>query len=160
MQPSIRDDSTLLARWALENSEQAFTEIVRNYERLVLGAALRRTGNVELARDVAQQVFATLATKARLLIGRASIAGWLYHAASNIAARTAQSERRRKARQQYVAERETDERPDMHWPLVEEALAAIGATDRESLIMHFFEDLAYPEIAAVLGIQEAAAISG
>ena len=156
-EPSIRDDSTLLARWALENSEQAFAEIVRNYERLVLGAALRRTGNVELARDVAQQVFTTLASKARLLMGRPSIAGWLYRAASHIAARTAQSERRWQARQQSLGEPETQEPSQGHWPLVEEALAAIGATDRESLVLHYFQDLAYAEIAAVLGIQETAA---
>src|SRR6476660_4720795 len=114
---SIRDDSTLLARWALENSEQAFAEIVRNYERLVLGAALRRTGNMELARDVAQQVFATLAAKARLLLGRTSIAGWLYQAASHIAARAAQSERRRQAHQQRLREPDTHESSDTHWPL-------------------------------------------
>ena len=40
-EPSIRDDSTLLARWAREGNEEAFAEIVRHYQRLVLGVALR-----------------------------------------------------------------------------------------------------------------------
>jgi RNA polymerase sigma factor (sigma-70 family) len=157
MQASISDDSTLLARWALEHSEQAFAELVRQYERLVLAAALRRTGDAELARDVAQQVFATLAAKARLLIGRRNIAGWLYQAASYIAARTVQAERRRQARQQCLSEPAAHTAPDAHWPLLEEALGAIGAADRESLVLHYFQDLAYPQIAAALGIREAAA---
>jgi hypothetical protein len=51
---ATRDDSKLLARWAREGSEDAFAEIVNHYQRLVLGAAHRRTGDPELARDVAQ----------------------------------------------------------------------------------------------------------
>ena len=40
---------------------------------------------------------------------------------------------------------------------IEEALAAIGVREREALVLHYFQDLAYPEIAAGLGIKEAAA---
>ena len=157
VEPASHDDSRLLARWALEGSEEAFAEIVRNYQRLVLGAALRRTGDAELARDVAQQVFATLAAKARSLTGRPNLAGWLYQATSYIAARAAQAERQRRERQQNFGEPAAGEPHDTQWPLVEEALGALSATDRESLVLHYFQDLAYPEIAATLGIRETAA---
>ena len=95
-EPSIHDDSALLGRWALDGNQDAFTEIVQQYQGLVLGAALRRTGDAELAREVAQQVFATLAAKARTLLGRANVAGWLYQTASHIGARAAQAEMRRR----------------------------------------------------------------
>ncbi|HEX5176838.1 MAG TPA: sigma factor, partial [Chthoniobacteraceae bacterium] len=101
---ALRDDSILLLRWVRDGSEEAFAELVHGYERLVLGAALRRTGDAELARDVAQQVFATLATKARLLIGRKNLAGWLYCAASHIAARAAQRETRLRRKQEALGE--------------------------------------------------------
>ncbi|HEX5176049.1 MAG TPA: sigma factor-like helix-turn-helix DNA-binding protein, partial [Chthoniobacteraceae bacterium] len=48
-------------------------------------------------------------------------------------------------------------RAPQQWPLVEEALAALAAKERESLILHYFQDLSYPQIAALLGIEEAAA---
>jgi len=128
-EPSIRDDSTLLSRWALEGNEAAFAELVRQYQRLVLGVAMRRTGDAELARDVAQKVFATLAAKARSLLGRTNIGGWLYHAASHIGARAAQAAMRRRA----AHERSASAVPPVagsnnaQWPLVEEALARLGA---------------------------------
>ena len=82
---STQSDSALLESWCERRSESAFAELVRKYERLVTGAAMRRAGDMEVARDVAQQVFAMLAAKARLLDGRTSIAGWLYYAATHMA---------------------------------------------------------------------------
>ncbi len=153
---SIRDDSALLARWAREGNEDAFAEIVRQYQRLVLGVALRRTGDAEMARDVAQQVFATLAAKACMLLGRTNVAGWLYQAASHIGARAMQAETRRRGAHERLA-KEPRDAGDAQWPLVEDALARLGEGERESLVLHFFQDLSYPEMARVLSIEEAAA---
>jgi RNA polymerase sigma factor (sigma-70 family) len=155
---ALRDDSTLLLRWVRDGSEEAFAELVRGYERLVLAAALRRTGDAELARDVAQQVFATLAAKARLLTGRKNLAGWLYCAANHIAMRAACREARLRRKQEALGESvDTHPRTAAEWPLIEEALAALAAKERESLILHYFQDLSYPQIATLLGIEEAAA---
>ncbi len=156
-EPSIRDDSALLSQWAREGNEDAFAEIVRNYQRLVLGAALRRTGDAELARDVAQQVFATLAAKARTLLGRTNVAGWLYQAASHIGARAAQAEMRRRGAHERSGKEPPISPSEAHWPLVEDALARLGESERESLVLHFFQDLSYPEMAHALSIEEAAA---
>ena len=163
-EPSIheRDDSALLADWALTGREEAFAELVGQYQRLVMGSALRRTGNVELARDVAQQVFATLAAKARLLMGRQNIAGWLYHAASHFGARAALSERRRTAAHGRVMEEETalvgeGSQEEEMWPVVEEAIASLGTAERDSIVLHYLQDLSYSEMASTLGIGEPAA---
>jgi hypothetical protein len=43
------------------------------------------------------------------------------------------------------------------WPQVEEAITSLKTTDRESLVLHYFQDLSYPEMAAIVGIGEPAA---
>lgn len=158
-EPSIRDDSALLASWAQEGNEDAFAQIVRQYERLVLGAAWRRTGDAELARDVAQQVFATLGAKARTLLGRRNVAGWLYQAASHIGARAAQAETRRLVAHERAASAAPSlaDAPETPWPHVEDALARLRDGEREALVLHYFQDLTYPEMAGALRIEEAAA---
>ena len=150
------DDSALLALWVKERRQDAFAQLVATYQQMVVGAALRRTGDVEAARDVAQQVFSTLAVKAPWLAGRTSIAGWLYVVASHVAMRAARSEMRRRA----AMERFAGEKPQaetMAWDKVEDALAALGETDREAIVLHYFQDLGYAEMAARLQIAEPAA---
>ena len=97
------DDSSLLEGWADEQSDPAFAVLVAKYRSLVFGAALRRAGQPELARDVSQQVFSLVASRARLLVGHANIAGWLYRTATQIAARTLRGENRRRARHERAA---------------------------------------------------------
>jgi len=46
-----------------------------------MSVCLRVTGSPSDAEDAAQAVFPTLAQKAEMLRGRASLGGWLYHVA-------------------------------------------------------------------------------
>src|SRR5262249_32972460 len=78
---SLLSDAELLARYLREDCEASFAAIVAQHQSMVVGTALRRTGDLELARDVAQQVFALLARKAAWLTERDSLAGWLYRSA-------------------------------------------------------------------------------
>lgn len=157
-------DAELLQQYEKEQSEAAFGALVTRYQAMVLGAAFRRTGNLELAREVAQEVFATLARKARFLTGRASVGGWLHQAAIYQASRTLQSEVRRHARQEhFVRELPTAVAPVFggstgsdQLAIVDEALGLLSAADREVIVLHYFQDLSYPEMSKVLGANEAA----
>ncbi|MHA3771354.1 sigma-70 family RNA polymerase sigma factor [Verrucomicrobiota bacterium sgz303538] len=157
-------DAELLQNYEKGSSESAFTALVERYQTMVLGTALRKTGNLELAREIAQEVFAALARKARFLNTRASIGGWLHQATIYQAARTLQSEARRHARHERFAE----EAPQVSMPVassgtasdhlavIDEALGLLSAADREVIVLHYFQDLSYPEIAKVLGVNEPA----
>ncbi len=154
-------DSLLLRHYVVDGSEAAFGELVRRYQSLVLGAAFRRAADLELARDVAQQVFAVLARKANLLAGRESIAGWLHQATMYETSRILQSETRRSARNQIFGfdqpEFSTDS-PDGEntWAILDEAIDCLPFADREAVAMHFFQELSYSEMAAILSLKEAA----
>jgi RNA polymerase sigma factor (sigma-70 family) len=149
-------DADLLSRYLREGDEGAFSSLVQMHERMVIGTAWRYTGDSELARDVAQQVFATLAAKAALLAGRKSLAGWLHIAATHLAARTRAAEAARRNRQEQVAVHSAERANEDAGMVLEEALSSLGSAEREVLILHYFEDRSYAEMAAALGMQEAA----
>lgn len=157
MQTSPTTDSDLLARYMQAGDEGAFTALVRTHERLVIGTATRITGNVEAARDVAQQVFATLARKAWLLTGRTSLVGWLHHAARHLALKAVRGERARQRRHEQVASENPSVPQSDIWPTLEEALAALPDKEREAVVMHHLQDCSYAEMAIALGLTEAAA---
>ncbi len=156
MNRSPPTDADLLSRYMLAGDERAFAALVRAHERLVIGTAARITGNAELARDVAQQVFATLAQKAWMLTDRTSLAGWLHHAARHIALRTARSESARQRRHELVAAEDSTAPESDVWPMLEEALAALPDAEREAVVMHHLQDRSYAEMAAALGLTEPA----
>ena len=150
-------DAHLLSRYMQAGDEAAFAALVRAHERLVIGTAARITGNAESARDVAQQVFATLAQKAWLLTDRTSLAGWLHHAARHIALRMVRSESARQRRHQQIT-LESPAAPESDvWPMLEEALAVLPDGEREAVVMHYLQDRSYSEMATALGLTEAAA---
>ncbi len=150
-------DADLLARYLQAGDEGAFAALVRTHERLVIGTAARVTGDLELARDVAQQVFATLAQKAWLLADRASLAGWLHHAARHVALRAVRGEAARQRRHEQTAGEGAAARDSDAWPVLEDSLAALHEPEREAVVMHYLQDRSYPEMAAALGVTEAAA---
>ena len=63
----MTSDLDLLRQFARENSQGAFTEIVRRHVNLVYSAALRQVRSPQLAEEIAQSVFADLARDASKL---------------------------------------------------------------------------------------------
>jgi RNA polymerase sigma factor (sigma-70 family) len=157
MHTSPPTDADLLSRYMQTGDEGAFAALVRMHERLVIGTAARVTGDAELARDVAQQVFATLAQKAWLLTDRTSLAGWLHHASRHVALRAVRGETARQRRHELTAKENSVARESDVWPVLEDALSALLEAEREAVVMHYLQDRSYPEMAAALGVSEAAA---
>lgn len=152
----LTSDSELLTRFVRQHDESAFAQLVRQYQPLVIGAALRRTGNLECAREVAQTVFITLARRASLLLDHRRLAGWLYQAASYQGARVWQAEQRRQRREEVAAIHEPCEEDHARWEELETALQALSSSEREAILLHYFQDRSYAEMAADLGLNEAA----
>src|ERR1051325_6962452 len=91
------ENAQVLARYAKDGSEVAFTELVRRYLNLVYSAALRQVGgDCHRAEEIAQVVFADLARKASGLSRHSALIGWLYTSTHYAARNLARSERRRR----------------------------------------------------------------
>lgn len=156
------DDATLLRRYSREHSEEAFAELVRRHVDLVYSAALRHVGgSVHRAQDVTQAVFTDLARKAGALGGRSSIAGWLYLSAHHAAAQLRRTEQRREAREQeahLMNEHAGSPLAGVDWeklqPVLDESIRQLNETDREAVLLRFFEQRPFAEIGAALKLNE------
>jgi RNA polymerase sigma factor (sigma-70 family) len=163
-------DSELLRRFAKTNSEDAFAELVKRYVNLVYSAALRQVnGDAHLAQDVAQTVFTDLAHKVDSLSRRETLTGWLYTSAHFAAAKIVRTENRRRDREEkFMREPIHETVPDpgfaeagADWqklrPTLDDVMHELKETDREAILLRYFENRQFAEVGAKLGLNENAA---
>ncbi|MEO7413510.1 MAG: sigma-70 family RNA polymerase sigma factor [Opitutaceae bacterium] len=158
------EDVELLRRYAEERSEEAFTLLVQRRVNLVYSVALRQVGgDVQLAEDITQRVFADLARKASSLVNHAVLSGWLYRSAQFAATDVVRAQRRRRVREQEAEIMNETSSPDApaDWeklrPLLDQVLGELDADDRDALALRFFEERSYAEVGAAIRLTEDAA---
>jgi uncharacterized protein (TIGR03435 family) len=157
------NDMDLVREFARDNSEAAFTELVRRHLNLVYSVARRCTGNDGDAHDVTQAVFIILARKAAGLREKTLLTGWLYETTRFAAARLLRTNARRHTREQeaYMQSTLTEADTAAVWeqlsPHLEAAMSKLAERDRALLVLRFYENKSGPETAALLGIRENAA---
>jgi RNA polymerase sigma factor (sigma-70 family) len=156
------DDHELLAEFASSNSETAFATLVSRYVNLVYSTAVRVTDNAHHAEEITQAVFIILARKAGSLSPRVVLSGWLYQVARFTAANFLKGENRRQRREQeaYMQSILNEPAPTV-WkdiaPLLDEAMGRLGETDRNVVVLRYFENKSAAEVAAKLDLTEDAA---
>ena len=153
-------DAVLLEQFAKNESEEAFTEIVRRHIGLVHSVAFRQTNNSQHAEEITQAVFIILARKASSLGRKTILSGWLYHTARLTAANFQRAEFRRARREQEVFMQSSphDDQIESAWqdlgPLLEEAMSKLRTTDRDAIVLRFFENKSLREVGTAMGLEE------
>lgn len=155
-------DTDLLSRYAHEGDEVAFRSFVSRYVDLVHSAALRQVnGDAHLAADVTQIVFTDVARKARALSGHQALAGWLFTSTRYAAAKLVRQEQRRRGRElkaQHDEELAMNDDLGLDWnrvrAVLDDALANLGTTDREAIILRYFQCLGFSEIGHRLNVSD------
>jgi RNA polymerase sigma factor (sigma-70 family) len=156
-------DPELLRRFAKTNSQDAFAELVKRHVNLVYSAALRQMNGDEFsAKDVAQTVFSDLARKANSLSRRENLTGWLYTSVHFTAAKIVRTENRRRDREEkFMREPIHETAPDADWeklrPTLDDAMHELKESDREAVLLRYFENRQFAEVGAKLGLNENAA---
>ena len=166
------NDHDLLAEFARSGSEVAFATLTARHVNLVYSAALRFCGDAQHCEEITQAVFIILARKAGKLSPRVVLSGWLYQTARLTAANLVKGEIRRQRREQEAYMQSTLNETDLSrqsgaaadaaaWqqlaPLLDEAMGRLGETDRNAVVLRFFENKTAAEVAAALKLTEAAA---
>jgi RNA polymerase sigma factor (sigma-70 family) len=156
-------DQQLLHDYTGHRSETAFAELVRRHVDFVYSAALRMVRDAHLAEDVTQGVFVALAQNARQLTERPLLSGWLHRTAQNLAANAVRSDVRRRVREQEAATMNEllSSAPDASWehiaPQLDAALGELSESDRDALLLRYFECKSAKEMAQILGLSDEAA---
>jgi RNA polymerase sigma factor (sigma-70 family) len=159
----MSDDRQLLRQYITDKSEAAFGELVARHVNLVYSAALRRVGgDAHLAQDVSQLVFTDLARKAGSLPANVVLPGWLYRASGYAAAQLMRTNQRRQRREEEaIAMNALESNPLPDWeairPVLDEALDGLSQSDRDALVLRFFEQRSLAEVGSALGSNEDAA---
>ena len=155
-------DRELLRRYVQQGSEDAFTEIVHRHLNLVYGAALRQLcGNVSLAQDVTQAVFTALAVKASASPGISHLSAWLYTTTRFTVSYTVRTERRRQDREQkaqtmhaILTEPASQKVLEVPPELFDAALEGLDDSDREAILLRFFEGQSFSAIGLTMQLSE------
>lgn len=158
------DDTELLRDYVENSSEPAFARLVDLHVDLVYSAALRRMGgDHHRAQEVTQMVFTDLARKASRLKTHPLLAGWLHQSTRWAAASLRRAEQRR-ANHEKAAALDFDpahSSPADDWvrlaPLLDQALDTLNDSDREAVLLRFFNNRPFAEIGQKLGLNENAA---
>ena len=161
-------DFELLRRY-LEGSQGAFTELVGRHMDLVHTAAMRQLRDPHLAEDVSQRVFLILAKKARAVRRERSLGAWLYNATRYACLDALKQRDRRRRHERKAAEmatRENRERgsargENTDWdnvePMLDAAMSGLSGTDRQLLVMRYWESRTTDEVAGTLNVSSDAA---
>jgi len=154
------DDNVLLRQFLDGASESAFEALVRQHAGMVYSVALRKTGDLNQAEDITQQVFTILAQKAASVAKYRSLAAWLHRVACYCAGKYIRDQARRRMREQEIVLMDTTNE-NFKWDrlalILDEELDSLPEHDRHALLLRFFEKKGIREVGDALGISEEAA---
>lgn len=154
-------DLDLLAQYARDNRQEAFSALLDRHLKLVYSAALRQVRSPELAQEVAQSVFADLACSAGKLEPKTVLTAWLYQVTRRTAIDVVRRESRRQLREKLAFDMTTLSSSPSEWtaiePLLDEAMESLDPPDRTAILLRYFEDKSLREVGETLGTSEDAA---
>jgi RNA polymerase sigma-70 factor (ECF subfamily) len=166
----MSDDVELIAA-ALGGQREAFADLVRKYQRRVLGTALHITGNHSDADDVAQESFVKAYRHLRDFDGRSDLFTWLHRITVNTALNHLRGHRRVDRLAHAGEEAGKGARPERaggdhqrtprEWLEVGERfrrvfqeIAELSPVLRVTLVLATVEQLPYKQIAGIMDVPE------
>lgn len=146
----------------LDGDQHAFRCLFNRYAPQLHRAALRRGLSADDAADVVQQAFVHLHQGRRDFKPDSALRPWLYTIAFNIMrdyGRRRFSQRRLRERLAREPSVEATKEPTSvcsQPTVMQKALNRLSNAQREVLVLHYFEELSFKEIAGILGGKEGA----
>ncbi len=157
----MQDNQVLWLEKALQGDSQAFTWLVETYQRPVYNLCYRMLGNAEDAEDAAQETFLRAYKNLRRYDANRSFSTWLLSIAAHYCI-----DQMRRRRYQVVSVEDLpyadlpDPAPGVENSLrrkeeqrsVRALLESLEPTDRAAVVMYYWYDCSYQEIAEALSL--------
>ncbi len=156
-------DADLLEQFVDDHSEAAFAALVERHIGLVHSVALRNTANPQHAEDITQVVFIILARKAAAISCKIILPGWLYHTArlagGKFSTRGNPPPPPRPGGLHAIQSPRTRARPALAGTgtAARRGLSRLRASERDALVLRYFQNKSLAEVGAAMGLAERAA---
>ncbi len=160
-----QDDVQLIHR-VLSGNDEAFSTLVKKYQKTVHALAWRKIGDFHYAEEITQDTFIQAYKKLSTLKDRKQFAGWLYVIASRICYDWM---RKQKPAQQslgdaamqavdkqtyehYVLEQRETEAKDRRHQIVKQLLEGLPESERTVVTLYYLGEMTAKEIGKFLGV--------
>jgi RNA polymerase sigma-70 factor, ECF subfamily len=155
-------DEARLVSLAAKGDRDAFARLVERHWRAACASAYAVLGNAADAEEVAQETFVSALEKLRRLRDPGAFGGWIWRIARDTALKRLRRMKRLKLLGDTPDGREEDERPFAAMLEREERAQLMAALNelpqdmRDALVMRYWEELEYEEMARRTGVTPAA----
>jgi RNA polymerase sigma-70 factor (ECF subfamily) len=151
------DEARVIER-AREGDTRAFETILERYEKPVFNAAYRIVANYEDAADVTQTVFLKVHRKLGSYRPEHKFFSWVYRIAVNEAINFSKRHSRERPLDDAVAARTGDHVDHLariaRDEMIQGALSALKTDYRVVVVLKYFLEMSYKEIAEIVGVPE------
>ncbi len=146
------------------SSSDIFEQIVRKHVGWVSAVARRRLGDSHLADDVTQAVFILLHRKAPRFAGEGALVKWLHQSACHMTRNAIRSQKRRRNREHaayLLQQQQYNSASSPEWmeiaPILDELILKLNESEREVILLRYYQQLTFADIGALTNISEDAA---
>jgi RNA polymerase sigma factor (sigma-70 family) len=155
-----------LRLYASTGDPQAFERLTHLYINLVYTFCRRQLTDAHLAEDATQAVFILLAQKGRTMRTDVILCGWLFQTARRCCANARRANQRRTRHETEAAKLRPEIVPTSTTQSLEQeevgrvlqrAMQKLGTTDRDALLLRYFDQCSNRGVGEVLGLSEEAA---
>jgi len=158
-------DVELLNHHRLGHDQEAFANLVRRHVGWIYSVARRQLGDSHQAEDVVQAVFMLLHRKAPHFTADRSLVAWLHKTtwyAAKVARRAQLRRHHHESEAAMMQSRSQDPNPpDNQWhdlaPLLDELIEKLNRRDRQAVLLRFYRNLTFAELATQINTTEEAA---
>ena len=161
----INDDVELIHK-VLSGDDEAFTALVRKYQKSVHALAWRKVGDFHFAEDITQDTFLQAYKKLSTLKNPNQFAGWLHVIANRLCKNwntknksviksmeeVSVLEMQTMSYDRYVSDKNEEAGRERHHKIVKKLLAKLPESERTVMILYYLGEMTAKEIGNFLGV--------